>query len=555
MEIGVQCTHDSMTERTFDHEHDVVVLGSGAAGLVAAIMAADEGADVGVYEKADLLGGTSAMSGGIIWMPNNHLQQGTDIDDSRQDGLDYLLSLSLGQIDSDMAATFVDEGPQMLVHLAENTPCSFHLLPTYPDYHPDHPGAKPLGGRSIDNGLFAFPQLGKWAPKIRNATGAKPVMLIETPLGGATEMPSMEVMGARMAAGENGMGLGLVGALLQGCLDRGIEPVPSSRAEHLIIEDGAVTGVDFETEDGSVSVGARQAVIIATGGFEWNEELCRTFLRGPMTAPAGSPTNTGDGLVMAMEAGARLGNMRNAWWVPVARIEGEEQFGSPSVHLILLERTRPGSLMVNGSGKRFCNEAGNYNAMGGVFHEFDPKTFTYPNLPSWLVFDHRYKGTYDVAGFPAGDDVPPWMVVGDTVAELAAKIGVDSETLAATVERFNEYAAMGEDPDFGRGESAYDAFNGDQTLPGVEATLAPLHDGPFYAVAIELGSLGTNGGPKTDTRCRVLAHDGGVIPGLYAAGNAMAAPTGMVYGGAGGTLGPAMTFGFIAGRDAGSTRR
>lgn len=530
--------------------HDVVVLGTGAAGLVAALAASEAGADVGVYEKADLLGGTSAMSGGIIWMPNNHHQAASGIEDSREAALAYLESLSLGQIDSDMAATFVDQGPQMLRWVEDHTRCAFHLIEAYPDYHPEHPGGLPNGGRSLDNALFPFAELGEWAARVRNHRGAAPVMLTETPLGGATDSPPPEVLGARMAAGENGMGLGLMGALLAALLDRGIEPVLGARAHKLATDGDRVTGVAFETADGPMEVEARNGVIIATGGFEWNEELVRTFLRGPMTAPAGSPDNTGDGLEMAMAVGARLGNMRNAWWVPVARVPGEESFGAPAVRLILLERTRPRTLMVNGQAKRFTNESGNYNAMGGALHAFDPSAFTYPNQPCWLIFDHAHKQRYDVAGCPPGDDVPDWMFSGETVAELAAAIDLDPATLEATVERFNEHAARGEDPDFGRGVSAYDTFNGDQSLPGVEATLHPLDAGPFHAIRIESGALGTNGGPKTDTRCRVLSLDGGVIGGLYAAGNAMAAPTGMVYGGAGGTLGPAMTFGWIAGQEA-----
>ena len=529
-----------------DAVHDVVVLGSGAAGMVAAIAAADEGADVGLYEKTDLIGGTSAMSGGIIWMPNNHLQEEAGVEDSRAGALDYLDALSLGQIDSDMAAAFVDAGPEMLRYLEANTPCSFHLIPSYPDYHPEHPGGLAGGGRSIDNGLFSSEDLGEWAARVRNHRGANPVMLVETPLGGATDMPGPQVIRERIGSRHNGMGLALVGALLRGVLDRGIEPVIGARARRLLVEDAAVAGVQFDDR----LVRARRAVIIATGGFEWNDELVRTFLRGPMTAPAGSPDNTGDGLEMTMEVGARLGNMRNAWWVPVIRVPGQETFDHPSVNLVLLERTRPGSLMVNGQGVRFANEAGNYNAMGGVLHAFDPSTFGYPNLPCWLVFDHAYKLRYDVAGFGPGEEVPDWMQVGANPAELAAAIGVPADALEATIERFNAHVAVGRDPDFGRGASAYDTFNGDHSLDGVAATLGALDTPPFYAVEMESGALGTNGGPKTDTRCRVLSSSGGVIPGLYAAGNAMAAPTGMVYGGAGGTLGPAMTTGFIAGRDA-----
>ncbi|MFK8024446.1 MAG: FAD-dependent oxidoreductase [Ilumatobacter sp.] len=527
---------------------DVAILGSGAAGLVAAIAAADAGATVAIYEKSALIGGTSAISGGIIWMPNNHLQEAAGIADSRQDALAYFESLSLGHIDSDMAATFVDEGPEMLRYLDEHTPCSFHLLATYPDYHPEHPGGLAEGGRSVDNGLFSFDELGAWADRIR-VNRPNPVMLIETPLGGATDMPPVETVMARASAGENGMGLGLVGALLRACLDRGVTVHVEAAANHLALDDGRITGVQIVADGETVDVAAG-AVIVATGGFEWNAELCRTFLRGPMTAPSGSPDNTGDGLVMAMEVGARLGNMGNAWWVPVTTADGAQKWGADRPHLVLLERTRPGSIMVNRSARRFCNEAGNYNAMGGVFHQFDPATFDHPNLPAWLVFDHRHKTTYDVASCRACDPAPEWMYQAATIEGLAMELDIDPDVLRTTVDRFNEHAADGHDPDFHRGVSAYDTFNGDQSLDGIAATLGPLDNGPFYAVPIESGALGTNGGPKTDTRCRVLALDGGVLDGLFAAGNVMAAPTGMVYGGAGGTLGPAMTFGFISGREA-----
>lgn len=540
---------------------DVVVLGSGAAGLVAAIAAADSGASVALVEKSDLVGGTTSMSGGIIWMPVNHLQAAAGIADSREQALAYLDALSLGQIDSDMAATLVDTGPEALRYLAEHTPCSFHVIPNYPDYHPEHPGGLPGGGRSLDNALFSYDELGDWAARVRNDRGAHPIMLTETPLGGASELPPADVLVERARRNENGMGLGLVGALLRGLLDRGVEPMLQAPAAHLVTSDATgpserdaeaelrVRGV--ELADGRMIRAG--AVIIATGGFEWNPELTAAFLRGPMTAPAGSPTNTGDGLKMAMQAGARLGNMSSAWWVPVVRVPGEESFSHPRVRLILLERTRPGSIMVNSGGTRFTNEAGNYNAMGGAFHTFDPARFGYPNLPCWLVFDHRHKLNYDVAGAPPGPEAPDWMHRAETLDELAAAIGVPAPTLGATVARFNADAAQGRDTEFGRGDSAYDTFNGDQRIAGVGATLGPLETAPYYAAEIELGALGTNGGPKTDTRCRVLANAGGVIGGLYAAGNAMAAPTGMLYGGAGGTLGPAITTGFIAGRDAART--
>ena len=526
---------------------DVIILGTGAAGLTAALAAAHEGASVRIFEKSELIGGTTAMSGGIIWIPNNHLQEGFGVEDSREKALSYLESLSLGQIDSDMAAAFVDNGPKMLKWIEDVTPCSFHLIHNYPDYHPEHPGGLPDGGRSVDNSLFSLHELGEWASIIRGREKGSPVMLTETPLGGATTTPDRNVLGERIQKGQIGMGLALVSGLLRALLDLGIEPEVNTPVRKLLSDGDGVKGVQVEEDGEYEEIRADKGVIIATGGFEWNSELVRTFLRGPMNAPAGSPENTGDGLQMAMNVGAKLGNMRNAWWVPVVKVPGEMQYGHESVRLILLERTRPHSFMINQYGKRFTNEAGNYNAMGGAFHAFDPQKFEYPNNPCWLVFDHKHKMSYDVAGCPAGDDAPDWMVKAETVEKLASLISVDSDTFKSTFERFNEFALKGEDPDFKRGQSAYDTFNGDQSQEGISATLQPLATPPYYAIKVEGGALGTNGGPKTDANCRVLSLNGGVINGLYAAGNAMAAPTGMVYGGAGGTIGPAMTFGYIAG--------
>jgi len=237
---------------------------------------------------------------------------------------------------------------------------------------------------------------------------------------------------------------------------------------------------------------------------------------------------------------------------------------------VLAERTRPGSIMVNAAGERFCNEAADYNSLGAAFHSSGPATFgsgaPSPGAPgpgapgpgtpdetaisTWLVCDDRYRRRYPLPGCRRGAEPPPWVHRGDTLDELAAAIGVPPTALSKTVAEFNRHAAAGTDPAFGRGASAYDQFNGDRTLPGAAATLGPLDEPPFYAVAIRIGALGTSGGPRTDERGRVLDRSGTGIPGLWAAGNVMAAPTATVYGGAGGTLGPAMTFGYLAGRDA-----
>ena len=558
----------------------MVVLGSGAAGLTAALAAAARGADVGLYEKADLLGGTTAISGGIVWVPGNHLMDRSDgidgIDTAEREAdpaeaLRYLRALAGDALDVAVADALVSTGPEMLRFVESASPCRFRLLAGYPDYHPDMPGARPGGGRSLEPDLFDLTVLGEWARRLCLWDGLpRPVLLSETSFGGATVPPPPAVIAERRERGVCGMGEALVGSLLAGCLDAGVTVRTGVRARQLVVVDGRVAGVRFDTPAaegttgeaaagevsvgeaaaGEVTVGARRGVVLATGGFEWNEALVRAFLRGPMDAPAGVPTNTGDGLDMATDAGAALGNMAQAWWAPMARIPGEEAWGAPRYHLVLAERTRPGSIMVNGVGERFCNEAANYNALGGAFHQLDPATLRHANAAAWLVCDDRYRRRYALPGSRRGAEPAAWVHRGDTLNELATAIGVPPAALSETVSEFNRHAAAGADPAFGRGASVYDRFNGDRALPGAAATLGPLNEPPFYAVAIRIGALGTSGGPRTDERGRVLARSGGTIPGLWAAGNVMAAPTATVYAGAGGTLGPAMTFGYLAGRDA-----
>ena len=547
---AVTTSHQS-TDAIHDAIHDVIVLGTGASGLIAALTAVEHGASVGLYEKGDVIGGTTGLSGGIVWVPNNHLQRAAGIDDSRGDALAYLSSLSHGYIQSDLAAALVDGGPQMLMFLEERTSMRFRVVPGYSDYHPEHPGGKPQGGRSLELELMSWSGLGAWRDRIANNGRMAPVLLAETPLGGAVALPDPQVIAARTADDLHALGPALVGALLQACLDRGVEPVCGSRANELVVEDGQVVGVRINDR----VIRARRGVVIATGGFEWDTVMAREFLRGPMSHPAGIPTNTGDGQKMAMAVGASMGNMREAWWVPVIDDGTSSRYGAPRPSLVLNERTNPRSLMVNRAAKRFCNEAANYNALGGAFHQFDPVSFEYENLPCWLVFDHTFKLRYNVATQPAGPDVPSWMHTAPTLRALGEALGIDGAQLESTVAAFNANARTGHDPEFHRGRSAYDTFNGDRSREGAFQTLGPIEDAPFYAVQIHSGALGTKGGPRTDGSGRVLDQNGRPIPGLYAAGNAMAGVTGMVYGGAGGTLGPALTFGWLAGTAAATDSR
>jgi 3-oxosteroid 1-dehydrogenase len=533
--------------------HDVVVLGTGAAGLVAAIAAHDAGAAVGLYEKADVVGGTTALSGGIVWVPNNPQAAAAGISDSRGDALTYLDSLSLGMIDPTLVETLIDTGPEVLAWLAEATPLRLQLAPGFPDYHPDHPGAKPHGGRSLDPDLFAFEALGPWAARVACPPKLPRLNLLESPLGGGSGVIEQPLLEERVAHDVRGRGQALVGALLRACLDRGIEPLTGARAKDLAVDDGRVTGVRFERGD---EVEANRGVVVATGGFEWDRDLVRAFLRGPMTSPTSMPTNTGDGLHKLMRAGAALGVMSEAWWVPAIEIPGEELYGHQRARLILRERTLPGSIMVNRRGRRFANEATNYNALGGAFHQFDPSRFEYANLPCWLIFDHAYLRGYGFVTSAAGDDAPGWVTSAPTLSKLATLVGIDPQGLEATVSRWNELVARGHDDDFGRGDNTYDRWNGDQRfLESSAASIGSVSASPFYAMEIRSGTLGTKGGARTDADGRVLHAGGDPIPGLYAAGNAMAAVTAMVYGGGGGTLGPAAVFGYRAGRHAAASKQ
>jgi len=529
--------------------YDVVVLGSGAAGLTAALAAAVEGASVAVFEKAELLGGTTALSGGTFWIPDNGPAREEGVVDSREAALAYLASLSNGMILPELAEALVDGGPRFVGFVEAHTRLRWRVVRGYPDYHPEHPGGLPGGGRSIEPDLVSFAGLEDWTDRI--AGDVRRSLIAETPLGGGTGVSTPEVAAERERAGVEGLGRAVVGGLLHACLERGVEPATGTRGVRLLTGDGAVTGVVVHTPDGVESVRAG-AVVLATGGFEYDPDLVRDFLRGPLTAPVGAPTNTGDGLRMAMRVGARLGNMREAWWSPVVGYPGLRRDGGRNALLSARERALPGSVMVNRYGRRFANEAANYNALGGAFHRLDESRLDYVNVPAYMFFDRSVVDRFGVFGVAPGGEVPAWVTCAPTVGELAGAFGIAAGELEATLARFNAHAKAGTDPDFGRGGSAYDRFPGGvgKDAESPYATLGPLERAPYYGVEVAVSALGTKGGPRTDVRGRVLDVDGDVIPGLYAAGNVMASPAGMVYGGAGATLAVAGVWGMYAGRAA-----
>jgi succinate dehydrogenase/fumarate reductase flavoprotein subunit len=542
-------------ELSWDLEMDVVVLGSGGAAMTAAIAAHDFGAkDVVILEKSGMVGGTTAMSGGMLWIPKNHHQLAAGIDDSDEDIVAYLDSLAPGELDPETLWAFMEKGPEMVRFLEENTPVRFHAFADFPDYQPYMPGAKPDGGRSLDNDGFSFERLGKWAARVNPTKMAYPVRgsLMEAIQGTLDEATLAE----RERGDYRGLGQALAGALFLGLIERGIPVEFEKRARKLVKDGDRVIGVIAEDANGKdFRVRARRGVVIATGGFEWNETLVKTFLRGPLTGPVSVPENEGDGLLMAIEAGAQLGNMQNAFWQQsVLEMKPQHRNAKPNYMLGSDERARPGAILVNRAGKRFVNEAANYHAMGKALHAFDAGTHSYANLPYWLVIDQRYKDKYPTFTSMPGSPIPSYMIQADTLEELAEKAGIDAEGLVATADRFNQMVRNGRDEDFHRGENTYDNYYmwGDTDFDPPYRTLGLVDRGPFYAVKMEAGALGTAGGPKTNADGQVVDWDGNPIPGLYAAGNAMAAVLGEAYGGAGGTLGPGLTFGYIAGRHLGT---
>lgn len=528
---------------SWDHEADVVVLGSGGAGLTAALTAAVAGASVEVYEKASTVGGTTAVSGGIVWIPAHNRSPDGEL--TPADALRYLRAQSLGSMDDELVETFVRTGPAMLDFIEAHSGLQFEIATGFPDYRPELPGGQPAGGRSLSAAPFDLAQLGEWATRITSFPADWSNVGFDAETRARLHAAIDERTSHLCVAGT-----ALIAGLLKGLLDAGVTPHTNARAEGLIADNGEVTGVRVALPDGTISVRARHGVILGTGGFEWDPALTQAFLRGPMHGAVSPPNNTGDGLRMAMEQGADLANMGEAWWVPIVQIPGDTIEGKPRSRSVRLERTRPRSIIVNSAGRRFVNEACDYNSMAGAFHYLDPRG-GYVNDRGWMVFDSIHLQRYGFLGIEPGQPVPDWFCESADLAELAAKTGIDADGLAHTVESWNRHVAAGADPDFGRGSSAYDGYWGDDsaTTPAGK-TLGPIDTAPFYAVPVSIGAMGTKGGPRTDHDARVLHVGGEPIPGLFAAGNAMGGVTGRAYGGAGGTLGPAMVFGYRAGHAA-----
>jgi len=559
--------------KSWDHTVDLLIIGSGAGAMTAGIAAHDRGARALLIEKSDRYGGSSAMSGGGLWIPNNHLMKQAGIDDSASEAWEYLSNVTDGTVSEDRLRAYIDTAPELLRYLTDKTHLQMETLPEYADYYPRAPGSKP-GGRALDPRNFDARKLGDDFLSMRDQN---PQMLIMNRIFMTifeartmlTQAPGWVRLMLKLSLRylfdipwrfrskrdrNLAMGNALVGMLRRSMLDRGIPLWLETAAQQLLVENGRVIGALVEQRGRTLCIRAERGVVLAAGGFEGNQEMRDKFLPSPTLAEwtCANPHNTGDAIQMAVELGASLDLMDEAWWGPVTVVPGE-----PHARMLVIEKSLPGGVMVNHNGERFVNEASTYTDVVKAMYANDkPES---PCIPAWLIFDATYRSKYPCGPMLPGSNQPDWALPkafrqgylkkADSLASLAQQIGVDAQGLARTVAKLNEYARTGKDLDFGRGETDFDRYYGDANVQP-NPCLAPIEKPPFYAIEAFPGELGTKGGLKTDARARVLREDDNEIPGLYAIGNCTASVMGATYPGAGATLGPATTFGYIAARDA-----
>ncbi|KQY54299.1 MULTISPECIES: FAD-binding protein [unclassified Nocardioides] len=545
-------------EETWSHEVDFVVVGSGGGGMAAALTAADSGLDTLIVEKAAVFGGTTGISGGGIWIPNNPALRRAGHDDSRESIRTYLNTLTEGKVSQARIDAFIDNGPAAMELLEKSKWVDFFWVKGYADYHPELEGGRALG-RSIEAKPFDTRKLGEDEQRLHPNGMAGPLGLWVTAkdyhdlamvkrtwrgrwmsVVAAWRVSSNVIRRRHMAT----TGRALVSRLRLALKDAGVPVWLETPMSDLVVEDGVVTGVVVERDGVPTRIRARKGVLLATGGFDHNDEMRKQHLPegGKDDISGGARSNTGDGILAGERLGADTDFMDDAWWMPSVK------HPAGAIVPLVSERSIPPSVIVSArTGERFTNEAAPY--VNFVHDQLDGG-----HIPVWFVMDAKARSRYPFARVLPGVDFPaPWYDAGtvvkdDTIAGLAGKIGVPADKLTATVERFNGFARSGKDADFGRGDSAYDRYYGDPTLPN--PAIDTLDRGPYYAVKVEAGDLGTKGGLVSDEHARVLRADGSVIEGLYATGNTSASVMANEYPGAGGTIGPSIVFGYVAARHA-----
>jgi len=519
--------------QTWDLEVDLVSVGSSGGGLVAAIMAHDLGLSTVVLESADVIGGGTAMSGGVVWIPFNDHMLKAGIPDSRQETLTYIRGISMGHHDEDLLATYLDTGNEMLRYLEQRTPLKMTVETdaSRTEYCADRPGGKPMGRK-----LWPDPET--IPPLLEEAAKSDP--LVQKVRGDTVK----HLIGPRPPWVQ---GRGLMGCLALACSQRGVNVLFNTRGRQLLVESGRVVGVRAERDGSDFHVRGKRGVLLATGGFEWNEEMNRRYVYSPPLRATTPPSNQGDGHIMGMELGAATALMGHGIFYSGIHIPGEYVDGKPGYRPFL--HGYPGQIMVNRHGRRCCDECF-YPDIGRALLAYDRISGEFANAPLFWICDQSFRDIIPVVHLKRGTEVAEWILRADTITELAEGLGIPADNLVDTVQRFNGFAREGRDPDFHRGESTYDRQWGEFAFPGRKPSpvLGPLEKPPFYGVRLEFASTGNLGGLVTDTKARVLDVRGDVIPGLYCTSNTQAMlPLGYHYD-SGAAQGKSMIFGYIAAR-------
>ncbi|MBB1046860.1 3-oxosteroid 1-dehydrogenase [Dietzia cercidiphylli] len=555
-----------------DQEFDVVVVGSGGAGMTAALAAAKKGLSVVLVEKAPHYGGSTARSGGGVWIPGNSVLRRDGVQDTPEAARTYLRAIVGDVVPPERIDAYVDRGPEVLDFVLANSPLEMEWVVDYSDYYPESPGGR-LGGRSVEPKPFDLRQLGSEAARLEPPYAKAPANMVvkqsdyrwlnllqrPTTKGFRRSVRVTMRMLLAKARGANmvGMGRALIAAMRKGLLDAGVPVWLNTPMTGLVTEgsglDERVVGITVTRGGEEQTLRARRGVIIGSGGFEHNQEMRDKYQRQPIPTSwtVGAAGNTGEGIEYMEKVGAELAFMEDAWWGPTILLPRGPWFA-------LAERSLPCSFLVNSRGERFMNESlpyveAGHRMYGGEYGQApaDQQGAEGENVPAWIIFDQEYKNRYLFAGLQAKQPLPKkWLETenfhkADTLAELAGLIGVPADALEKTAARFNGFAERGVDEDFQRGVSGYDHYYGDPTNKP-NPSLGPVRKAPFFAAKMVPGDLGTKGGANTDVHGRVLRSDGSVIQGLYAAGNASSPVMGHTYAGPGATIGPAMVFGYLA---------
>lgn len=552
-------------------EVDILVIGSGAGALTAAIVAHDRGGEVLIVEKDKLWGGTSASSGGGIWIPCSPVGIEAGLEDSPEEAFHYIKQLTGDDVADDRIKAFIKAAPEMLTYMHDNTQVRYQAQP-YADYHTDLEGAK-LGYRMHEPIHISGKGLGKdyftmqpthpvamlfgriaWIisesyPIMTRGKGWRKILakmfaryLFDWPHRFKTKRDSRLTMGNA-----------LMGRLKMSLNERNVPLLLNAPMKELIEDKGVIKGAIVEIEGKDTEIRARKGVIMGAGGFERSEDWRKDHL--PEATPTGLTAsigkNTGDAQRAGQNVGAKLDIMDTAWWAPGYKFDGDDR-----AYPMFVERSLPGCMIVNQKGERYMNEAASYHVTGKIMAEANQDEN--PTLPSWFVFDNDYRRKYSIGPIIPKNFFPDWilpskvkkmLLKAPSLEALAEKMNVPAAALKNTAERMGQYAESGKDEEFNRGGFAYDLYYGDHSVKP-NPCLGKIETGPFYALPIYPSDIGTKGGMLTTPDGQVVDQKEEPISGLYAVGNSASSVMGRTYPGAGSVLGPSMTFGYLAARHA-----